>query len=100
MAEWTRPSFTGHPGNRILSVISVMEIPPNFAPGAHVWNSMKPAKSYSSPFRDLSRERLSVCPLSLPWDKWSNPYGSLWFNDADFEDYWLAVRNSGAIIRG
>src|SRR5215831_2927974 len=32
MPKWTPPFLRGHPGNQILSVISVMEIPANFAP--------------------------------------------------------------------
>src|SRR5215467_857437 len=47
MPKWTPPFFRGHPGNQILSVMSVMEIPGNFPPGLHAWNSTKPAKSYN-----------------------------------------------------
>src|SRR5215831_21259348 len=53
MPKWTPRFFRGHPGNQILSVISVMEIQANFAPGLHALNSMRLAKSYN--LEDLHR---------------------------------------------
>src|SRR5215475_853548 len=47
MPKWTPPFFRGRPGNQILSVISVMEIPTNCTPGLHGSILAKRVKSYS-----------------------------------------------------
>src|SRR5262249_20701430 len=62
MPKWTPRFLRGHPGNQILSVISVMEIPASFAPGLHASTSMRPVKSYN-----LGRDRSGTCCGPLIW---------------------------------
>src|SRR5215470_15569974 len=57
MPKWTPRFLRGHPGNLILSVMSVMEIPANFAPGLHASTSTRPVKSYNMRNRGLGAEQ-------------------------------------------